>query len=779
MERLVFLIAFNNVDEREDFNSLIKSPSFTTQDEFGHTMLSIYNDDFLLPRNANIHGILKVETFTEKRQCMNALVQILSQTTIHTLDISNAFWLVSEKEHASSLHDALQLRSVPITLAIRKRTYADWEKCIQFAIQNTRVTGLVAVDLQDLKTLPELLFEVTHLELLNVSCNNLTQIPPTIQKLTNLSTLDISHNNLKTLPFREMRSLKLTKLKLEPNPFEVSPNSIPDMFQELNQKNANGIVVSSHIRVYVFGDEDQQFRRLLDQTNDEFTIELGVVTHSIQAQKISTCKQLHFWSFNQNNEHLAHIFLAPSALCILVVNDMTLAKVHSWTQLIAFRCQMQSKISNLVLVVQNELKNDSIVTSLSERAETIILVDQSTTRKLIESKLLQVLFNNPIFNQHIQHTWNSVLHAFIKKATMGNHSEIILSKVQAIDFTTAFVTKKSEAMKVLEWLHVNGFIWYCESADLVCIKVSYLMNLLEGVMNLAKAQKLSTAQVTQYLEMETCLDLLRHCGLMLEDAVDDSSLVVPSLKPNSESFQVLKFLEYWFELGFMIPEGIATQILVKVIASLRLQKTLFKYSISKNVCHFSFLDENLQQTLRVEDKRITIRVQELKDNSRKDLIARNVSTLCSSIRKTLADFDMQTPNVSCQCFGGFCSNTVILSEAAITYDMLCCYFCIGIRNLSHRFSQYTEPWTNMQKLAVCLSKDWMRLGMEAQFPSDRLKRMEITHNVDPSFDPVTTILTEWMHGKDATVGKLISMCEEIGNDSAVRELRSWLDSKPK
>lgn len=66
------------------------------------------------------------------------------------------------------------------------------------------------LDGQEIFELPRNLWELKHLQLLDISNNNLVALPPEIEKLENLQILDISHNQLITLPF-EITNLKKLK----------------------------------------------------------------------------------------------------------------------------------------------------------------------------------------------------------------------------------------------------------------------------------------------------------------------------------------------------------------------------------------------------------------------------------------------------------------------------------------------------------------------------------------------------------------------------------------
>lgn len=66
--------------------------------------------------------------------------------------------------------------------------------------QMTCLTSLIVTSNKKLTEIPESIFSVTNLEVLNLSDNNLKIIPEGINKLENLKYLYLASNSLKSLP---------------------------------------------------------------------------------------------------------------------------------------------------------------------------------------------------------------------------------------------------------------------------------------------------------------------------------------------------------------------------------------------------------------------------------------------------------------------------------------------------------------------------------------------------------------------------------------------------
>lgn len=68
-----------------------------------------------------------------------------------------------------------------------------------------------------LETLPNALFDLTHIERLDLSRNKFSELPDGIGRLSNLTYLDLSFNNLTKLPDSLFNLRKLSVLNLRGN----------------------------------------------------------------------------------------------------------------------------------------------------------------------------------------------------------------------------------------------------------------------------------------------------------------------------------------------------------------------------------------------------------------------------------------------------------------------------------------------------------------------------------------------------------------------------------
>ncbi len=99
------------------------------------------------------------------------------------------------------------------------------------AIQNARESGENELDLSEhgLTELPCELWELTHVETLQLECNWLSEIPPEIARLERLERLVLSRNRLTALP-PELASLRgLRSLKADCNLLSGCPEAVCDL----------------------------------------------------------------------------------------------------------------------------------------------------------------------------------------------------------------------------------------------------------------------------------------------------------------------------------------------------------------------------------------------------------------------------------------------------------------------------------------------------------------------------------------------------------------------
>ncbi|OLT62359.1 COR domain-containing protein [Moorena bouillonii] len=95
----------------------------------------------------------------------------------------------------------------------------------------TKVFNLSQLEVLDLsgkqlKTVPESIGKLTNLTKLNLSGNQLTIVPESIGKLTNLTELNLSGNKLTTVPESIGKLTNLTELNLSKNQLTIVPESI-------------------------------------------------------------------------------------------------------------------------------------------------------------------------------------------------------------------------------------------------------------------------------------------------------------------------------------------------------------------------------------------------------------------------------------------------------------------------------------------------------------------------------------------------------------------------
>ncbi len=92
-----------------------------------------------------------------------------------------------------------------------------------FELQQLRVLNL---NLNRLTTLPDAVTRLTNLKTLYLSVNQLTTLPDAVTRLTNLTKLDLSDNQLTTLPDAVTRLTNLTTLNLTGNKLTTLPDAV-------------------------------------------------------------------------------------------------------------------------------------------------------------------------------------------------------------------------------------------------------------------------------------------------------------------------------------------------------------------------------------------------------------------------------------------------------------------------------------------------------------------------------------------------------------------------
>ena len=104
----------------------------------------------------------------------------------------------------------------------RKIEQARNANCTELDLSNDFYTG----DADKLTEIPSEIFELTHLQKLNLSGNKINYLPSEISKLEKLTHLDISFNELQNLPEEIGKLTKLLELKLSQNQIASLPNNI-------------------------------------------------------------------------------------------------------------------------------------------------------------------------------------------------------------------------------------------------------------------------------------------------------------------------------------------------------------------------------------------------------------------------------------------------------------------------------------------------------------------------------------------------------------------------
>ena len=82
---------------------------------------------------------------------------------------------------------------------------------------------------EKLTRIPDEVFDLTHLKVLNLSSNQLKNLPDSISNLSKLTTLDLINNQLKNLPDSISNLSKLTTLDVSSNQLENLPDSISNL----------------------------------------------------------------------------------------------------------------------------------------------------------------------------------------------------------------------------------------------------------------------------------------------------------------------------------------------------------------------------------------------------------------------------------------------------------------------------------------------------------------------------------------------------------------------
>ena len=88
---------------------------------------------------------------------------------------------------------------------------------------------LSATDDQKLTQIPDTVFELTHLQKLDLSDNQLTEIPKSISNLSNLTKLGLDDNQLMKIPESIGNLSNLTRLNLNYNQLTKIPESINNL----------------------------------------------------------------------------------------------------------------------------------------------------------------------------------------------------------------------------------------------------------------------------------------------------------------------------------------------------------------------------------------------------------------------------------------------------------------------------------------------------------------------------------------------------------------------
>ena len=92
---------------------------------------------------------------------------------------------------------------------------------LQVPRNREKLLKLTSLDIScnQLRSLPESIFNLTNLTSLNIGLNRLSELPESIGNLTNLTSLNIGTNGLKQLPESIGNLTNLTSLKISNNPF--------------------------------------------------------------------------------------------------------------------------------------------------------------------------------------------------------------------------------------------------------------------------------------------------------------------------------------------------------------------------------------------------------------------------------------------------------------------------------------------------------------------------------------------------------------------------------
>lgn len=99
---------------------------------------------------------------------------------------------------------------------------------IGFMVENDRIKGLSLYKC-DITKLPESLFKLIFLEVLNLSFNQLTTLPDSIIRLTSLQKLDLSYNMFKSIPKSLFFLTSLEELSLNVNQIESISKKIMNL----------------------------------------------------------------------------------------------------------------------------------------------------------------------------------------------------------------------------------------------------------------------------------------------------------------------------------------------------------------------------------------------------------------------------------------------------------------------------------------------------------------------------------------------------------------------
>lgn len=127
-----------------------------------------------------------------------------------------------------------------------------------------------------LTNLPEGLWDVTHLAILDLKCNNLSNLSPLIGNMFQISVLDLGYNKLTSIPAEISRCGTLVTLNLFGNLIK----SLPDTFSHF-----------IHLRQLYLGYNQLQNLNVLDDCNFEDLEELFLNGNPLGSIPTSLCKQ--------------------------------------------------------------------------------------------------------------------------------------------------------------------------------------------------------------------------------------------------------------------------------------------------------------------------------------------------------------------------------------------------------------------------------------------------------------------------------------------------------